>query len=106
MQKTVKRFGRFIGNCVSFNYRSQEDKEALFEMIDKGKEITYSTLVKHVPVEKLSQLFDFYSWGPGRKDGLRLKNDWAVGFYRSTFAGEPCYFVRWSAIEYIFMQHQ
>jgi len=36
--------------------------------------------------------------------GLRLGKDYAATFHRSTWKGETCYYVRWSAIEYIFTQ--
>lgn len=97
-------FSQFIGNCVSFNYRPQEDIDHLSEMIDIATPITYTTFMKHVPVAVVAGIFSMYAWGRGRKRDLRMKKDWAIGFYRSTFAGRPCYYIRWSAIEYIFME--
>jgi hypothetical protein len=102
MKDHFKKFCHYIGNCVSFNYRPQEDREFLSKMIDEAKEITYSTLIKHVPVDMLSEIFGYYNWSRGG-GSLRLKNDWAVSFYRSAFNGKHCYFVRHSAIEYIFL---
>ena len=36
-------------------------------------------------------------------EGLQLKNDWHVSFYRSTYAGCPCYYLDHSGIEYIWV---
>lgn len=71
-------------------------------MVDRAREITYQTFSRYVGPEELQEVFDGYTWGPGRQDGLRLKNDWAVSFYRSRYAGRKCVYVYHSAIEYIF----
>lgn len=99
-----KKFGRFIGSCVDFNYRPQEDIDALCEMVDTAQDISLSTFMKHVPLNLLAKLFPSYTWGPGRREGLRFKDDWAISFHRSFFKGKRCYFVKWSAIEFIFTQ--
>ncbi len=36
-----------------------------------------------------------------RQRGLTLRQDSFVRFYRSEWRGERCYFIRWSAIEFI-----
>ena len=42
----------------------------------------------------------------GSGDGLHLKDDWHVNYYRSTFRGQPCYYAKHSAIEHIFTLQQ
>lgn len=73
----------------------------LNEMILNAKEVGYETMLKRCR--------GFLDWGKQhgytvRGQGLHLKNDWCVGYYRSTFDGKPCYFVRWSAIEFIWVR--
>ena len=70
-------------------------------MVERAREITYKTFIQYVDMEDL-QMFEGYTWGPGRKDGLRLKDDWAVRFYRSRYAGQKCVYIDHSSIEYIF----
>ena len=72
-------------------------------MVDRAREITYQTFVRYVDLEEL-KLFQGYTWGPGRKDGLRLKDDWAVRYYRSRYAGRKCVYMDHSSIEYIFTE--
>ena len=72
------------------------------KMVDNAVDITYETLNKHVASGELMQIFSAYDWGPGNKGGLRLKDDWAVSYHKSMYKGQPCYYVRHSAIEYIF----
>lgn len=38
----------------------------------------------------------------GSEPGLKLKDDFHPAYFKSTFKGKPCYYVVWSAIEYIF----
>jgi len=67
-------------------------------MKDKAIEITYNTFrrrVGSVIVAEIEQSF-------GYDKHLRLKDDWAIRFYRSKWNGKPCYVMRHSAIEYIY----
>ena len=105
MRHTLSRdYATFIGDCVSFNSRSLKDREALSDMVDNYRDVSYRTLIRHVPVALLAELFPHCAWGPGQPSELRLKDDWSVRFCRSTIWGKRCYYVRWSAIEFIFME--
>jgi hypothetical protein len=78
--------------------------EALNHMIETATEVTYRTMRRHC-----SGLLDWarnkgYDRHPNQ--GLTLKNDWHVGFYKSTFEGRPCYFLRWSAMEFIWVKKE
>lgn len=66
-----------------------------------NKEISYQVFIKNVDIDDVKELFSIYEWG--RKKGLRLKNDWAVSFYKSIFDGKEAYYINHSAIEYIFI---
>lgn len=71
---------------------------SLEEMVDKAKTISYKTFIKHVDLQDIKALFPFYP-----KFNLHIQNDFAVGFYKSTFNGKTCYFIDHSSIEYIFL---
>jgi len=77
---------------------SQEDVPALQEMTRGAKSITYDTMRRHCR--------GFLDWAKQHGyvihgNDLKLRNDWHVGYYKSSFKGRPCYYVQWSGIEYI-----
>ena len=86
---------QFETSCV------QSTAEKIHAMVDRAREITYQTFVRYVDLEEL-KLFNGYTWGPGRQEGLRLKDDWAVRYYRSRYNGRKCVYMDHSRIEYIF----
>lgn len=78
-------------NCVSASAR---DIDA---MRNASREVSYRTFIKHCPDAR-------EVLGYTRGSGLTLAGDWHVSFYRSTFRGEPCFYARHSAIEYIWIK--
>ena len=88
---------KYACNCTDMY-----DGEPIQDMVDIEREITWETLLKHVSVEEINEIFPFYLDCPG----LSLKSDYAVQFCKSKFEGKPCYFIRHSAIEYIFLKEE
>ena len=86
---------RWKTDCTKTN-----DVKALEEMIDKARQITYRTFIKHVDRKDLVRLFPQYDWISGRD--LTLKRDYHVGYFKSKFKNIPCVFMNHSSIEYIF----
>ena len=84
-------------NCVS------SDGESIGDMVDNAREIGYNTFVKGIDIEELKELFPFYNWGNRKENGLKLKDDYAVSYYKSIYEGRPCLYVAHSAIEYVFI---
>ena len=84
----------YITNCVN------STGDAINAMVDKAREITYKTFIKHVDWREVSQMlgYDLHY-----KREMLLKNDYAPSYYKSVFEGNPCYYISWSAIEYIFI---
>jgi hypothetical protein len=71
----------------------------LTHIIDNEREITYQTLKKYVGKEEL----DLLESSLGYDKYLKLKDDYAVSFHKSKKEnGQPVYYVRHSAIEYVF----
>ncbi len=85
---------QYYTNCIG------STAEAINNMIDRAREITYKTFLKHVDWREVSEMFG-YDLSP--KQGLTLKNDWHIGYYKSVYKGRPCYYLTHSAIEYIFI---
>lgn len=69
--------------------------ELINAMTDRAKKITYRTFKKYA--DGLDEVAETMGYGPW----LKLKNDWAVSFYRSEYDGRPCVYMSHSAIEYI-----
>lgn len=87
----------YLRCCVDF---SQHEVEQLIQMIDDAINITYKTFFRHVNWREVSGMFE-YELRP--ENGLTLKNDFHVSYHRSKINGTRCYYVRHSAIEYIFV---
>lgn len=89
-----------VTTCVDV---SGDDLQHLELAIEKEREVTFSTFAKYVDVKSVSEQLG-YSQGRARRGErlLTLGNDWAVSFYRSIWKGKRCYFMRWSAIEYVY----
>lgn len=85
----------FVTNCVS------SDGESIGAMVDQAQDITYRTFAKHCDWQPIARELG-YAVGPSPE--LHMKDDWHIGYYRSKYRGKPCYFFKWSAIEYVFVQ--
>jgi len=81
-------------NCVG------STAHAIQSMIDRARSVTLQTIRRHC-----AELAEFerrmgYDTGSER-GGLRLRDDYHVSYFKSVYRGRPCYYVRHSAIEYI-----
>lgn len=75
--------------------------EQLQQMYDVDREITYRTFARHTDIGAMRQEMG-YATGRHAK-GLRLEDDSAVRYFKSTFRGQPCYYMDHSAIDHIFL---
>jgi len=85
---------RFITDCVN------STQEAISNMIEQSKSITYKTFFKRVDWVEVSRMLG-YHLHPSH--GLTIKNDYHVSYSKSKYKGKSCYYVTWSSIEYIFI---
>lgn len=81
--------------------------EAIHDMVERGREISYRTFMKEVGgAEQMARVFPMYNWPSvgHRGHGLAMKDDYTMqnAFYRSTWYGLACVYCVWSGIEYIF----
>lgn len=71
-------------------------------MCDAAVDVTYRTVLKHCEgLLDWAKGIGYEVYGPG----LKLKDDWHVGFHKSTYNGKPCYYVQWSGIEHIWVKN-
>lgn len=87
---------RLVTKCTDYIATAEE----LHDMLDDAKDVSFETFFKHVSLKEVSEHLG-YSFG--NKVGLHLQKDQHVKYYRSKFLGVPCYFLKWSAIEHIFV---
>ena len=95
LEELASRY-RYIGNFTNAHMAA-----GLEDMIDSAVEVSYRTLARAVGKDQLKQIFDEYDWSSRPRD-LTMRDDYAVSYYRSIFEGRPCYYVRFSGIEYVF----
>ena len=69
-------------------------------MVDAAKDVSFNTLKRRCA--DLHQWAHDMGYFVGGERGLHLKDDWAVSYHKSVYDGQPCYYIRHSAIEYIF----
>lgn len=85
----------YLTSCVGSTAR------LIHAMQDRARDITYRTFRKHCA--GVDEWAASVGYAVGRKKGLHLQDDFAVSFYKSWYAGKPCYYVRWSSIEHIWV---
>jgi len=88
-------------NMIYYTNCTQSTAEAINNMVDNSQEISYKTFLKYVTLEHILEIFPQYA--KTSKQGLTIKNDYAVSFYKSIYKDCRCVYVYHSAIEYIFL---
>jgi len=86
----------FETDCVSASARHIND----MRFHSKERTVTYATMRRHC--EGLSQWAKDH--GYGRDCGLSLPSDWAVSYHKSVYRKQPCYYLCWSSIEYVWVR--
>jgi 8-oxo-dGTP pyrophosphatase MutT (NUDIX family) len=90
---------RYVTNCVNGPHGS--GGEAIHEMTERSRDISYAALLGAVGRKGLAEVFPSYDWSRRPMD-LTMQKDYHVRYYRSVWRGIPCVYVVHSAIEYIF----
>ena len=73
--------------------------EKIGAMTEAARPVTLRTLARHCA--GLAEWARAQGYSTGRERGLRLKDDWAVSFHKSSYDGRPCYYIDHSRIEYV-----
>lgn len=90
----------YLCSCVDLT--QQTDIDGLTKMIEVAQEVKYETMLS-----RCQGLLDWalkHQYEMDRRHGLTLRQDWHVSYYKSTILGESCFFLRWSAIEFIWVK--
>lgn len=107
---------RFVTSCVGC-----DDGQKIRDMVETSQDVSYEEFMRNVDLNDLLMMTPagMYKWSPqllrraglspedveaykAQRSNLRLRDDWAVHFHKSTFEGSPCYYMDHSRIEYIF----
>lgn len=98
----------YLTNCVNCG-----DGEAINDMTEHAKQITWQTFLHYCSIEEVKTIFPDYSYRgeylavDGRPSiGFHLKDDWAVSFWSSRYKGQKCYYIEHSGIEYIWTREE
>ncbi|KKN10455.1 hypothetical protein LCGC14_1036360 [marine sediment metagenome] len=93
---------RYLKSCTDFG---ASDVEHLLAMLDSEAEteITLATLKRNCGSKSISDWAALHGYGRSKSRGLTMANDYAISYHRSLYRGERCYFIRWSAIEFIWV---
>ncbi|MBG6082986.1 hypothetical protein [Rubrivivax gelatinosus] len=89
----------FLTTCVEV---PTEQVDHLFQMMEMARAVSVSTFRRHTNWKPVARSLG-YAVGRHAK-GLRMEQDYHLGFYRSTWKGAPCYYLDHSRIEHIFVQ--
>lgn len=88
---------RYVGNCTNSHMAPY-----LSDMMEQAKQVSYRTLISAVGRSTIAAAFPDFDWSHRPKD-LTMANDMNVSYYRSEFDGSPCFYVRESGIEHVFV---
>lgn len=88
----------FSRTCVDHD---RNEVDLLRDMIARARPISWGTFKRRC---KWRELAVQLGYAVGRTKDLRIEDDYTVGFYASRYSGRPCYYIRWSSIEYIFLE--
>ena len=102
MFRTGKKPYTYVFNCTLLTDAKHINE--LINMQEVGREITYKTFIKHVDIQEIRALFDWYEYY-GWDNGLHIKDDWGVSWMKSKWRGARCYYIIHSGIEYVFLNH-
>ncbi len=94
----MKKEYSFFTSCVGYPQNKVND---LYNMIDAAIDIKPKTFFQYVDRKEVEQMLGYDKI----KDVLKIDEDYSVSFHRSKFKGKRCYYVRWSAIEFIFTKN-
>jgi len=88
--------------CCTDLFGNEEKVAALNKMLEDNQQTNYRAVQRHC--RGLLEWSQKIGYAARKSDGLTLRHDRMVGFYRSKWLGRPCYYVLWSAIEFIWVK--
>ena len=75
----------------------EAEGDDIHAMTEQAEQVTYGTVARNCDLTQFKAMMGY------GKTGLALKNDWHVGYFKSEYKGQECYYIVHSGIEYIFV---
>ena len=92
----------YHNNCVNWPATDVHAEGGLVDMIDSSLDVSRKTFLQHVDRESLQDLEEQLGYEKHPKQGLTMAGDYCVSYHRSKLHGETVYYLKHSAIEYVF----
>lgn len=89
----------YFCDCVGWNPRDVD--AGLVPMIRTNRRVSFRTFCLRTDPESRGEVFRALGYRRGKGE-LKIQDDFCVSFHRSTLHGARVYYVRHSAIEYVF----
>lgn len=94
---------KFFNSCVNWPESDVHAPGGLCDMIASAIQITRRTFLRNVDQQDEAELEKAFGYAPHDKtSSLTMARDWAVSYHRSKLHGKVVYYIRHSAIEYVF----
>lgn len=74
------------------------DAASIENMVDISREITLKTFLKYISREELYEIL-----GGVYNKNFPIEKDYHIHYYKSKYKSKNCYYIKHSAIEYIFV---
>jgi hypothetical protein len=94
---------RYLTNCTNC---WGPDNAELDYMLEHEREVTYRTFVRNCRGPDFRRWLRQHGYVGHARRGMTLKRDRCVEYGKSIFKGRKCYFIRWSAIEFIWVKEK
>jgi hypothetical protein len=80
---------------------TQSDGPSITAMVASARQIQYRVFARYCDWQPVARKLGYHI-GSGK--GLLLRRDWHVTYYHSKYKGAECYYMKWSAIEHVFLR--
>jgi len=85
----------FIGNCAVL------DGDSIQAMRRAGHQVTYTEMLHNCRgMLEITKSIGYTIFG----QGLKIKDDFQVCFFKSKYQAKDCYYFYWSGYEYVFVK--
>lgn len=93
---------KYMNSCVNWPQHDVSAEGGLSDMVDQSRDVSRSTFLKYVDQTDLHELEAALGYTRSPKQGLTMADDYHVSYHRSKLHDETVYFLKHSAIEYVF----
>ncbi len=93
---------RFYNSCIGWPRGDVHTEGGLCDMVADSRMVCRRTMLSHIGKDKMLGFERMAGYARHWKQGLTMSQDWYVTYHRSKLHGRRVYYIRHSAIEYVF----